>query len=97
MKPQLTLTPEDRSKLEKLYKYDTSSRVRLRSHAVLLYAQGFNFTQLTEILQVNKIETVSRWIQHWQQHGFSGLYDSKPQQHPRKSFKASEEKKSLIS
>ena len=49
MKPDLKLSTHSVERLIKLYKYDQSNRVRVGSHAILLYHQGLNYTQIAEV------------------------------------------------
>ena len=86
MKPDLKLSTHSVKRLKKLYKYDQSNRVRVRSHAVLLYHQGFNYTQIAEVLMEHKDSTISLWINNFLAIGFDALYDQKRDTHPNATF-----------
>lgn len=68
------LTPEQRNQLQKIMKQDPSARVRQRAHAILLSDQGYSREEIADIYQV-KPDTVSVWLDAWEQRGFEGLHD----------------------
>jgi len=94
MNPDLKLNPQIIKELKKLYKYDTSRRVRARSHAILLYHQGFNYTQIAAVLMDHKDSTISLWINNFASMGLDALYDRKRGQHPNATFTESDKKNS---
>ena len=94
MKPDLKLSPHLIKKLKKLYKYDKSSRIRTRSHAILLYHQGFNYTQIAEVLMEHKDSTISLWINNFASMGLDALYDQKRENHPNATFTETDKKNS---
>ena len=49
-----------------------NAHARQRYHALLLVTKGYSFRQTADILFLNE-ETVSRWVQIYQQHGLDGL------------------------
>lgn len=68
------LTPDQQRQLEKLAAYDPVRRVRMRAHSILLSAVGTGINQIADIYQVHR-NSVSAWIDHWQQQGLAGLSD----------------------
>ena len=70
-----SLKKKQRKKLAKLIKNDPSARVRMRAHAILLSAQGWSIDTIAEIYQVRR-QTVSSWIDYWEQSGVNGLRDN---------------------
>ena len=49
--------------------------MRQRAQAVLLSAKGFSLEQLAALCDVHS-ETVSGWLDAWQEHGLDGLADA---------------------
>ena len=47
--------------------------LRQRAQAILLSAKGFSMQQIAEISEV-KYQTVSHWIDEWDDYGLRGLY-----------------------
>ncbi len=74
MKYVSRLTPEQRNRLQQIMKQDSSARGRQRAHAVLLSDQGYNREEIADIYQV-KSDTISAWLDAWEQRGVDGLYD----------------------
>ena len=60
--------------MEKLNKNSSSARVRTRAHAILLSSEGFTIEELMEIFHVKR-DTISRWLNNWEQYNFEGLQD----------------------
>ena len=48
--------------------------MRSRAHAILLSSEGFTIEELMEIFKVER-DTISRWLNNWEQCGFEGLHD----------------------
>jgi transposase len=59
---------------EKFHLGSSSARVRTRAHAILLSSEGFTIEELMEIFHVER-DTISRWLNNWEQGGFEGLHD----------------------
>ena len=74
MKKVLTLTKQQRVELEYLYKNEKSSRVRRRSHLVLLSDKGKSIKELCGIFELNR-DTVSDTIENYNRLGIKGLFD----------------------
>src|SRR5713226_10551756 len=49
-----------------------SGHERQRYHAVILVHQGYSYREVGQILLVDE-ETISRWVQQYQEHGLGGL------------------------
>lgn len=86
MKFVSALTQADQSALRRLYQEGRSHRARQRAHAILLSAEGYTLAQLAEIFAVER-DTVSRWLDAWQQQGLNGLADAPKSGRPRKLTK----------
>ena len=69
------LTDDQQVALTHLYQTGNCHRQRQRAHAVLLSAQGYSIVQLAELFVVDR-DTVSRWLDAWQQTGLDGLADA---------------------
>ena len=71
-----TLSAEERKKLIENHQNHRNFRVRHRSHAILLSHQGSTREEIAQICRVQR-DTVSLWIDAWQEFGFQGLEDDK--------------------
>ncbi len=71
-----TLSDEEREKLMENHRNHPKFRVRHRSHAILLSQQGSTREEIAQICRVQR-DTVSLWIDAWQEFGFQGLEDGK--------------------
>lgn len=69
------LTEADQRGLEDLHRDGKTHRQRQRAQAVLLSSKGFTLEQLADIFSVDR-DTVSGWLDAWQQKGLSGLADA---------------------
>ncbi len=92
MKPDLQLSSQTLDKLKKMYKYDGNSRVRTRSHAILLYHQGLSYTQIANVLLEHKDSTISLWVNNFASIGFDSLYDRPRGLHSKASFTEGDKK-----
>ncbi len=86
-----TLTDEERHKLIENHHNHQSFRVRQRSHAVLLSAQGSTREEIAQICRVHR-DTVSFWLDAWNEFGFKGLEDNARSGRPKILSAAEEEK-----
>jgi transposase len=71
-----TLSDEERKKLIENHQNHPNFRVRHRSHAILLSHQGSSREEIARICRVQR-DTVSLWIDAWQECGCKGLEDNK--------------------
>jgi len=69
------LSDEERKKLIENHQNHPNFRVRHRSHAILLSQQGSTREEIAQICRVHR-DTVSLWIDAWQEFGFQGLEDN---------------------
>jgi transposase len=69
------LSEDDQAALEQMHLHGRATRQRQRAHAVLLSAQGFTLDQLADILRADR-DTVSGWLNQWQEQGLAGLADA---------------------
>ena len=65
-------------------------RVRNRSHAVLLSHQGYSVDEIAQICRVDR-DTVSNWLNLWQESKFAGLTDEARSGRPKILTSAQEE------
>ena len=69
------LTEADQVSLEAVHHTAKTHRQRQRAHAVLLSAKGFTLEQLADIFSADR-DTVSGWLNLWQDKGLDGLADA---------------------
>jgi transposase len=68
------LSDSDYQKLIENYQKAGNFRLRNRSHAIILSFQKYSIADIAAICQVHR-DTVSRWIQWWNENGFASLAD----------------------
>lgn len=90
MKYISTLTAETQSKLEQLVKQGRTHRVRQRAHAIQLSARQYSIEALADIFSVHR-NTVSEWIDAWEQDEFNSLEDAPRSGRPPKLTAAEEQ------
>jgi transposase len=69
-----TLSAEDLTNLIEKHQTSDNFRIRNRSHAVLLSFEQFPLNEIARICRVDR-DTVSRWIDSWNEFGLNGLED----------------------
>ena len=69
-----TLTKEQKEKLKELMRIDPSSRIRMRSHCILLSNRKYSIDEIATIYEIDR-DTVSIWISSWEESNFDGLED----------------------
>ena len=69
-----TLSQEDRRRLIENHQTSPNFRVRNRSHAILLSFEKFPIAEIAKICRVDR-DTVSGWIDNWNEFQFEGLTD----------------------
>jgi len=74
MKFVTPLTDAEREQLTGLFNYHPSSRTRRRAHCILLSDRKFSLDEIAKIYEVDR-DTVSQWIDRWQDEGSDGLTD----------------------
>jgi len=74
MKFVAPLTKAEKEKLTDLFNHHSSPRVRKRAHSILLSDRGFTIPEIVRIYQVDR-DTVSHWLDRWQEKRFAGLSD----------------------
>ncbi len=84
------LSDTDKAVLEQTYRQGKSHRERQRAQAVLLSSRGYSLDQLSDILSADR-DTISRWLDSWQQQGRSALTDAPRSGRPPKMDAAVEE------
>ncbi len=76
-----TLSEEEQSKLIKNHQRNNNFRVQNRSHAILLSFEEFPIAEIAKICRVNR-DTVSGWIDNWNECQFKGLEDEEKSGRP---------------
>ncbi len=74
MKYVSPLSDKEKLRLRQLIKNDSSFRVRQRAHAILLSDSGDHVQQIARMYHADR-NSVSSWIDAWEQHGIQGVYD----------------------
>ena len=69
------LSESDQAALEQMHLNGKTARQRQRAHAVLLSAGGYKLDQLADILRADR-DTISGWLNAWQERGMDGLADA---------------------
>ena len=69
------LSDSQQSELQQLIKTSSDHRVRQRAHAILLSARIYSIETLADIFSVH-CNTISEWIDSWQQTGIESLADA---------------------
>lgn len=69
------LAEADQAALEEIHLNGPTARQRQRAHAVLPSAQGYRLDQLADILRADR-DTLSGWLDQWQEQGLAGLADA---------------------
>jgi len=72
---QVTLSQEEGAALRQVHKSAPTHRERQRAHAVLLSAKGYRLDQLSDIFEADR-DTISGWLDDWQEQGVAGLSDA---------------------
>ena len=75
MKYVSPLTEADQKALEEVYQAGKTHRQRQRAQAVLLSHRGFALEQLAVICAADR-DTISGWLDAWQDKGLAGLADA---------------------
>src|SRR5215216_917645 len=70
-----SLLPEQRNKLIDNHQNSHTFRLRNRSQAILLSFDKFSIDDIAKICRVDR-DSVSRWIDNWNELGETGLQDS---------------------
>lgn len=76
-----TLFEEEHNRLIKNHQTSNNFRVRNRSHAILLSFEQFPISEIARICRVDR-DTVSGWIDNWNELKFSGLEDEEKSGRP---------------
>jgi len=76
------LTEEEKKELTKIMETDKSSRVRKRAHSILLSNEGYSRQEIGKIYKVD-VDTVSKWLNKWEEKGKAGLADQAKSGRPR--------------
>ena len=75
MKYVSPLTTSQRVRLQAVMDKSPSARARKRAHSILLSASGYTIEEIADIYMVAKRDTVSSWIDAWEERQFDGLFD----------------------
>jgi len=77
------ISAEERKSLEDMKKNHPNYMPRMRAHAVLLSASGFDLQELCEIFGVCR-QTIATWLHAWSRGGINALLDKPRSGRPRK-------------
>lgn len=69
------LADTDKDALTHLHSHGPTHRQRQRAQAVLLSAKGYTLEQIADVVGAGR-NTVSGWLDAWQERGLSGLADA---------------------
>ena len=76
-----TLSQEEHSRLVENHQTSGNFRLRNRSHAILLSVEKFPIAEIARICRVDR-DTVSLWIDNWNEFGEKGLEDEEKSGRP---------------
>ncbi len=76
-----TLSEKEHNKLIENHQTDDNFRVRNRSHAIVLSSEKFPIDEIARICRAGR-DTVSLWIDKWNESGFAGLADDEKSGRP---------------
>jgi len=76
-----TLSQEEHSRLVENHQTSENFRLRNRSHAILLSFERFPIAEIAKICRVDR-DTVSLWIDNWNEFGEKGLADEEKSGRP---------------
>jgi transposase len=76
-----TLSQEEHSKLIENHQTSENYRLRNRSHAILLSFEEFSLAEIARICRADR-DTVSSWIDNWNEFGCQGLEDEEKSGRP---------------
>ncbi|OQW93979.1 MAG: hypothetical protein BWK79_08280 [Beggiatoa sp. IS2] len=86
------VTEEQREEIEKQRKKkELSKRSERRLEAIVLSSEGYSLDEISEIYKVDR-DTVSKWIDRWEQKGIEGIKDQPKQNRPPKLTEEEREK-----
>ena len=86
-----TLSQEEHRRLVENHQTSANFRLRNRSHAILLSVEKFPIAEIARICRVDR-DTVSLWIDNWNQFGETGLEDEEKSGRPPILTKEEQEK-----
>ena len=84
------LKVEEQLTLKEMHKRHPLPWTRIRAHAMLLSAEGYQVQAIARLYKVCR-QTVSTWIKMWEREGFIGLVDKARSGRPRKLTPVEEE------
>lgn len=90
MKYVKKLSEDELNTLISMHENHPSQRVRKRAFGIILSNKGYPIQEIASILHVTR-QTVSSWIDNWEQIGITGLYDNLRSGCPRKLSPEDEE------
>jgi len=80
---------EQKITIQEMFQNHPEKRLRERALMVILSSKGFNVKQIADILECRE-NTVSKWLNAYEEHGFLGLYDQPIPGRPPKLSKEEE-------
>ncbi|WP_257295681.1 helix-turn-helix domain-containing protein [Endozoicomonas sp. YOMI1] len=61
--------------LQHAWRLGSTPYLRERAHAILLSHRGYSLEQIADVFGT-QYQTISSWIDHWEDYGIRGLYKS---------------------
>jgi len=89
------LDKKEKEHLNDLLRNSQNFKIRQRAHAILLSAKKIKIDELSEIFEVDR-DTVSEWLNRWEEKGLEGLKDANRPGRPAHKDKSSDLKYALI-
>jgi transposase len=68
------LSKKQEEEIEKIKRENVGSRMWIRCHSIKLSAKGYSIDEIADIYEVDR-DTVSIWIDGWEESGIEGLKD----------------------
>lgn len=75
------LDVNQQNELKSLMKNSSKPRIRQRAHGILLSSEGFPIDEIAKICGADR-DTISSWIDKWEQFGFESLADKTREESP---------------
>ena len=85
---------KSRKYLKNLVKNAQNYRLRCRAHAILLNDKKYSIDAIADIFEVHR-DTVSRWLDSWENKGVDGLKDAPKPGRPRKNNNSENQKRRI--
>lgn len=84
------LNEEEINSLNNIIDNNSSARVRKRAQAILLSSRGYGIDEISDIVDFHR-DSISTWIDAWEEQGIDGLFDKQRSGAPAKFTKSEKE------